>query len=220
MKNKNHDLKKLFLMISAAFMLCTAAACSSQSSGSEGSSGAGTVSATQSAAESSDAPSTAESSDAPSAAESAAKSSDAPSAAESAAESSDAPSAAESAGSSDVTSENVSIPDVSGSESSVSYGTENMAHPNDLVGKWSLKLETSGLESSGIADAEQRMKNTSITLKLDGSAVGDYGGSAVAGAWGVQSGYVYIILGDATEVFTYYIDTLVSVNYPGMYFVK
>ena len=207
MKNKNHDLKKLFLMISAALMLCTAAACSSQSSGSEGSSGAGTVSATQSAAESSDAPSTAESSDAPSAAESAA-------------ESSDAPSAAESAGSSDVTSENVSIPDVSGSESSVSYGTENMAHPNDLVGKWSLKLETSGLESSGIADAEQRMKNTSITLKLDGSAVGDYGGSAVAGAWGVQSGYVYIILGDATEVFTYYIDTLVSVNYPGMYFVK
>ncbi len=185
MKNKNHDLKKLFLMISAALMLCTAAACSSQSSGSEGSSGAGTVSATQSAAESSD-----------------------------------APSAAESAGSSDVTSENVSIPDVSGSESSVSYGTENMAHPNDLVGKWSLKLETSGLESSGIADAEQRMKNTSITLRLDGSAVGDYGGSAVAGAWGVQSGYVYIILGDATEVFTYYIDTLVSVNYPGMYFVK
>lgn len=108
----------------------------------------------------------------------------------------------------------------SSAESSIAYGTEEMAHPSDLVGKWSLKLETSELTSDEMKSAEERMKNTSIMLNTDGSAVGLYGDARVKGAWGVQNGYVYVILGEATEIFRYYIDTLISVNYQGMSFVK
>ena len=108
----------------------------------------------------------------------------------------------------------------SSAESSIAYGTEEMAHPSDLVGKWSLKLETSELTSDEMKSAEERMKNTSIMLNTDGSAVGLYGDERVKGAWGVQNGYVYVILGEATEIFRYYIDTLISVNYQGMSFVK
>ena len=108
----------------------------------------------------------------------------------------------------------------SSAESSIAYGTEEMAHPSDLVGKWSLKLETAELTSDEMKSAEERMKNTSIMLNTDGSAVGLYGDARVKGAWGVQNGYVYVILGEATEIFRYYIDTLISVNYQGMSFVK
>ena len=110
--------------------------------------------------------------------------------------------------------------EASNAESSISYGTEQMAHPNDLVGKWSLKLDTTQLSGSDLSSAEDRMAHTSIVLNLDGSAAGIYGDATVRGAWGVQNGYIYIVIGEATEVFVYDLDTLVSVNYEGMSFVK
>ena len=105
-------------------------------------------------------------------------------------------------------------------ESAGQYGTEEMQHPSYCVGKWSLKLDTSGMESDELSDAKERMSNTSMVLNTDGTASGLYAGGVVKGGWGVEGGYIYVVLGGATEVFRYYIDTLESMNYPGMYFVK
>ena len=197
--NKRPDkFKKLAAVIAASLLICTMAACSSKSGEQSSVAESGLNSDVNSGTAITSETSTVNSG-------------------ESSVSESQTTSSGESSG---TVSENVSTPDASGYESSIPYGTEDMAHPSDLVGKWSLKLETSDLTASELSDAEERMKRTSITLRLDGTAFGDYGGSTIDGAWGVQSGYVYIILGSATEVFAYYIDTLVSVNYPGMYFVK
>ncbi|MBQ9461476.1 MAG: hypothetical protein IJU51_06135 [Clostridia bacterium] len=205
MKKNTDKLKRLAAVIAASLLMSTAAACSSQDT-SKGSS-------------QSPAPESQAASDVQSQAESSGENSlpETESTGESSVSVSGTSGTDESSG---TVSENVSVIEVSEDESSVTYGTENMSHPSDLVGKWSLKLDTTELSGSDLSDAEDRMKHTSILLRLDGSAVGDYGGATVDGAWGVQSGYVYIILGSATEAFTYYIDTLVSVNYPGMSFVK
>lgn len=102
-----------------------------------------------------------------------------------------------------------------------SYGLESFSHPDYIVGKWSLKLETSELEGEKLDEAKQRMLDTSMVLNSDGTAVGIYNESRIKGYWGAQSNYIYVSLGgDDPEVFSYYIDTLVSINYQGMSFVK
>lgn len=107
------------------------------------------------------------------------------------------------------------------SEEVSTYGLENYAHPDYMVGKWSLVLETSDLTSEQVSEAEDRMKSTSMVLAADGTATGIYNESRIKGAWGEQNGYVFVSFGgDEPETFGYYVDTLVSLNYHGMSFVK
>ena len=101
------------------------------------------------------------------------------------------------------------------------YGLEGLSHPDYIVGKWSLRLETSDLEGEKLDDANDRMASTSMVLAADGTATGIYKESLLKGYWGEENGYVYIsFTGDEPETFGYIIDTLVSVNYQGMTFVK
>lgn len=93
-------------------------------------------------------------------------------------------------------------------------------YPSYLVGKWSLSLDTTQLDASAQADASNRMENTAIVLNANGTATGISNGSTVQGEWGESGGYVYITLGTDTEYFQYYVDTLVSMNYQGMSFVR
>ena len=102
-----------------------------------------------------------------------------------------------------------------------SYGLESYKHPDYLIGKWSLVVETSELSGEQLENAIQRMKDTSIVLNRDGTAVGIYQTSRIKGYWGEQGGYVYVALGgDEPQAFGYYVDTLVSLTYQGMSFVK
>ena len=102
-----------------------------------------------------------------------------------------------------------------------SYGLESFNHPDYVVGKWSLLLDTSDLSEEKLEDAKQRMIDTSMVLNADGTAVGLYKESRIKGYWGEQGGYIYVSLGgDDPEAFGYYIDTLVSITYQGMSFVK
>ncbi len=106
------------------------------------------------------------------------------------------------------------------STDSSSSAINDMRHPDYLLGKWVLKLDTSDMEPSELEAAKVRMATTSVILKSDGSAVGISGESRIEGQWGESNAYIYLELGGSTEVFGYYVDTLVSINYPGMYFVK
>lgn len=93
-------------------------------------------------------------------------------------------------------------------------------HPSYLVGHWALKLDTSGLEDDAQSEASERMANTSMILYANGTAVGITYDSRIDGEWGEANGYVYVTLGTATEYFRYYVDTLESMNYAGMSFIR
>ena len=93
-------------------------------------------------------------------------------------------------------------------------------HPSYLVGQWALKLDTSGLEDDAQSEASERMANTSMILYANGTAVGITYDSRIDGEWGEANGYVYVTLGTATEYFRYYVDTLESMNYAGMSFIR
>ena len=227
MKRSFKTIRIIAAMISVSLAVCGASACTSQNneqnSGNDTSVSAqpsGAASAEEQSVTESTQPSGAASADEQSGAESAQPSGAASADEQSVTESAQPSGAASADGQSVTESALPSETEYSSAESSIAYGTEEMAHPSDLVGKWSLKLETSELTSDEMKSAEERMKNTSIMLNTDGSAVGLYGDARVKGAWGVQNGYVYVILGEATEIFRYYIDTLISVNYQGMSFVK
>ena len=69
-------------------------------------------------------------------------------------------------------------------------------------------------------EASERMANTGMILNADGTAVGIAYDSRIDVEWGESGGYVYVTLGSVTEYFRYYIDTLDSVNYAGMSFVR
>jgi|GEM_PF-4585361 predicted component of type VI protein secretion system len=96
----------------------------------------------------------------------------------------------------------------------------NINHPSYLVGKWSLKIDMTHLESSEQAEAAKRMEKTAMVLNADGTVVGIYGENRTKGQWGENDGYVYVTLKDETEYFSASFDTLESMNYPGMSFVK
>ena len=101
------------------------------------------------------------------------------------------------------------------------YGLESFKHPDYLIGKWSLQLDTTDLSEEKKEEAKQRMLDTSMVLNRDGTAVGIYQTSRIKGYWGEQGGYVYVALGgDEPQAFGYYVDTLVSLTYQGMSFVK
>lgn len=93
-------------------------------------------------------------------------------------------------------------------------------HPSYLVGHWALKLDTSGLEDDAQSEASERMANTSMILYANGTAAGITYDSRIDGEWGEADGYVYVTLGTATEYFRYYVDTLESMNYAGMSFIR
>ena len=136
--------------------------------------------------------------------------------------SSDTASNTEESETSSVVSETVSNTEESGTSSVVSEQTSvpEGNHPSSLVGRWSLKLDTTDLESSLLQEASERMASTAIVLNADGTAVGIAGDDRINGEWGESGGYVYVTLGEATEYFQYYIDTLISMNYEGMSFVR
>ncbi|MEE3405870.1 MAG: hypothetical protein VZR73_17480, partial [Acutalibacteraceae bacterium] len=69
-------------------------------------------------------------------------------------------------------------------------------------------------------EASERMANTSMILYANGTAVGITYDSRIDGEWGEANGYVYVTLGTATEYFRYYVDTLESMNYAGMSFIR
>lgn len=95
-----------------------------------------------------------------------------------------------------------------------------LEHPRELVGNWVLKLDTKDMSNEEKKAAQERMDNTSVTLHADGRAVGYSSGVQIPGCWGVKNDYIYLDLDGAMEAFTYYVDTLVSVSYSGMYFVR